>query len=85
MAINFNLGAFLKFIQDLPTATIGQAVAAGGMNVPLDIAAGEGIAKAIVADFFSGSTASLSAAPAQAAAAAPATANAIAAHVANAS
>lgn len=85
MTFNPTLDGLLKFIQDLPTATIGQAVAAGGTNIPLDIAAGKGIMDAILKDFFSGSTASLSAAPAQAAAAAPATANAIAAHVANAS
>lgn len=81
MTFNPTLDGLLKFIQDLPTATIGQAVAAGGTNIPLDIAAGKGIMDAILKDFFSGATASLSAAPATAAAAAPHTAAAIQAHV----
>lgn len=85
MAFNPTLDGLLKFIQDLPTATIGQAVAAGGTNIPLDIAAGKGIMDAILKDFFSGATASLSAAPATAAAAAPHTAAAIQAHVDSAS
>lgn len=81
MALNFSLSAFLQFMQDLPFSTIGSAAAAGGLNIPLDVAAGEAIAAAAVKDFFtSGGT---PAAPTTAAAA-PATAAAVANHVANA-
>lgn len=81
MAINFTLASFLQFMQDLPFSTIGSAAASGGLNVALDVAAGEAIAAAAVKDFFtSGGTAT---APTTAAAA-PATAAAVANHVANA-
>jgi predicted chitinase len=80
--MNFSLGNFLQFIQDLPTAQIGTAVAAGGLNVPVDIAAAEALAAAFVKDFFSGG--GTATAP-KTATAAPATSAAIAAHVANAS
>ena len=46
------LGDFLQFLQDLPFATIGPAIAAGGTNIPFDFAAAEAIAAAAVRDFF---------------------------------
>lgn len=90
MAFNPTLGAFLKFAQDFPIADVGSAVAAKGMNVPLDIQTGKEILAALVEDFFNSSTPSTApaAAPTTAPAAkaiAPATVAAIQAHVANAS
>ena len=77
MATNANplLGEFLQYLQDLPFAQIGSAVAAGGTNIPLDIAAAEAIIAATVNDFLGGHSAS----------AAPATTSAITNAVANAS
>lgn len=78
---NALLSEFLQFMQDLPFAQVGAAAASGFTNVALDFAAGETIAMAAVKDFFSakatGTTASVTAAPA--------TAAAIADHVASAS
>lgn len=72
--MNFSLNSFLQFFQDLPFAQIGAAAGAGGLNIPIDIAAAEAIAAAAVKDFFSGA--------APAASAAPATTAAVTAHVA---
>lgn len=77
----FTLANFLKFTQDLPVATIGEAVASGGLNIALDEQAAVGIFNAIWQDFVAGNG---SATPPTSAAAAPATANAISEHVANA-
>ena len=73
--MNFNLSAFLQFMQDLPFSEIGAAAAASGTNIPIDIAAGEAIAAAAVKDFFSGTSTT----------AALATSAAVTAHVASAS
>ena len=77
MATNANplLGEFLQYLQDLPFAQIGSAVAAGGTNIPLDIAAAEALIAATENDFLGGHRAS----------AAPATSSAITTAVANAS
>lgn len=75
--MKFTLQAFLQFFQDLPFAQIGTAVAAGGLNVPIDVAAGEAIAAAAVKDFFTSSPA------APAVTTAPATTAAVQAHVAS--
>ena len=48
------VGEFLQFLQDLPFGGIGSAVAAGGTNIPLDIATAEAIVAAAVKDFFGG-------------------------------
>lgn len=73
---NFTLQGFLQFMQDLPFASIGTAVASGGLNVPIDVAAGEAIVAAAVKDFFTAPTS------APTAATAPKTAAAITDHVA---
>lgn len=72
--MNITLANFLKFFQDLPFVQIGAAAGAGGLNIPLDIAAAEAILSAARQDFFSGASATTTAATA--------TAAAIAAHVA---
>jgi hypothetical protein len=60
------LSEFLQFMQDLPFASVGAAIASGGTNIAVDIAAAEAIAQAAVKDFFGG--ASTASAPATAAA-----------------
>lgn len=72
--MNLTLANFLKFFQDLPLVQIGAAAGAEGLNVPLDIAAGEGILKAALQDFASGAPATVDGATA--------TTAAVAAHVA---
>lgn len=58
MAINESklLSEFLQFMQDLPFAQVGEAVASGGTNVAIDVMAAEAIAQAAVKDFFTGGT-----------------------------
>lgn len=50
--MHFTFGAFMQFMQDLPFAKIGQAVASGGTNIPIDIEAAQAIAAAAAKDFF---------------------------------
>lgn len=70
--MNKYLAEFLQFFQDLPFAQIGAAAGAGGLNIPIDVAAAEAIAAAAVKDFFSGAPTTV---------AAPATTAAVTAHV----
>jgi hypothetical protein len=70
--MNLTLGNFLQFLQDLPFAQIGAAAGAGGLNIPIDIEAGEAVAAAAVKDFFSGAPVT----------ATPATTAAVTAHIA---
>jgi hypothetical protein len=70
MPVALTLANFLKFMQDMPFASIGTAVAAGGLNVPLDAAAAEAIAAAALKDFWDPAATGTSAATAPATAAA---------------
>jgi hypothetical protein len=70
MATNPLLSEFLQFMQDLPFAGIGSAVAAGGLNVAVDVATAEQIVAAAVKDFFDPAATGTSAATAPATAAA---------------
>lgn len=75
---NLSLKNFLQFFQDLPFAQIGAAAGAGGLNIPIDVAAAEAIAAAAVKDFFDPAAVGTSAATS------PATAAAVSAHIASA-
>lgn len=67
--MRLNLQAFMQFMTDFPFTQIALAATDGGLNIPVDIAAGEAIMAAAVKDFFD-------------TAAAPATTAAVQAHVA---
>lgn len=76
--MDFSLGAFGKFLNDMPWLDIMSAAESGGTNVTLDVQAGRKIMAAAVSDFFSRTE------PAPVPDA-PATVAAVQAHVANAS
>ena len=64
----FNMQELFQFLQDIPFDQIAAAAAAGGTNIPADIAAAEAVMASLIKHFFSGGSAA-SAAPVAAAAA----------------
>jgi hypothetical protein len=66
-----------QFFEDIPFGLVGTAIAAGGLNVPADVAAGEAFVAAVLKDFFAGASPTKAAASAAAAVGVPSAAAAV--------